>query len=216
MISIENKHLVLRPKTDSTMGYHRLLLLSAYVCPLCSEVVHAAARLEPGQDIPKLSLYHEGQRGLTVSYHSAPLNPPNGERGVLWVENGHNRPGKLSDSGCDTSGRCGVTKLIIEPGPLRRVLQFLRILGVDFPLSKPRDNDTVIPWLERHPELVDLVEDELSKKGSVLMPDRVGGPVIAYALRYHAWSNWALIRAVRAIGDQALAAQQEARDAVSS
>jgi hypothetical protein len=96
------------------------------------------------------------------------------------------------------------------------VLQFLRILGVDFPLPKPHDNNTVIPWLERHPQLTDLVEDALSNKGSVLMPDRVGGPAIAYALRYHAWSSWALIRAVRAIGDQALAAQQEARDAVSS
>jgi hypothetical protein len=37
------------------------------------------------------------------------------------------------------------------------------------------------PWLEQHTELTNLVEAALATK----TPDRVAGPAIGYALRYH-------------------------------
>ena len=209
MISIEDKHLVLQPKLNSAMAWIRLPLVSAYKCPMCEEIVQATVKLNPAQLVPKINLYHENVTALLVHYNAVPLNPANGEQGVLFMESGHNRPGKLSDSGRSTTGVCGVTKMVIEPDPLRRVLQFFRIMLQDFPQDAPYNVDTIVGLLEQHPERAELVEDYLTKKGCVVMPDEAGGTTPAYLLRYMAWGGWTMIQAARAVVDTESAGESQ-------
>jgi len=102
-----------------------------------------------------------------------------------------------------------VTKMIIEPDPLRRVLQFFRIMLQDFPQDVPYNVDTIIGLLEQHPERAELVEDYLTKKGCVVMPDEAGGPTPAFLLRYYAWGGWTMIQAARAVVDAESAGESQ-------
>ena len=201
MISIEDKHLVLQPRINSSVPRLRLPLLSGYKCPMCEEVVHAAVKVDAPELIPRINFYIETLTGFTVHYNAVPLAPANGEYGALFLENGHNRPIGWSDSGRNTSGTCGVTKLVIEPNPLRRVLQFFRILLHEFPQSKPYDMETVAASLLQHPERAATVEAALVKKGAVVMPDLAGSDGTAYALRFFGWSQWTTIKVARAANE---------------
>ncbi len=94
-----------------------------------------------------------------------------------------------------------MTRLIVEPDPVRRVLQFLKVLSPDFPLSAPHNFDTAAPVIEQQPELAALIEAAIVKKGSVLMRDQGGSATVGYALRYHAWSNWAMLQILKPVAD---------------
>jgi hypothetical protein len=55
--------------------------------------------------------------------------------------------------------------------------------------------------IEQQPELAALIEAAIVKKGSVLMRDQGGSATVGYALRYHAWSNWAMLQILKPVAD---------------
>ena len=207
MISIVDNHLILQPKLNSECLPLRLPLLSGYVCPACDDVIYAAVKLEPGQVPPRINLYHENLNGNLVSYNALHLNPANGENGALYIETGHRKLGPLNEAGRYTSGRCPVVKFIIEVDPLRRALQFLRILGQVYALPNyfsacgktGQTFQDVMAALEKHPESVPILEEFIRLRPRVVALNEVLGGPPAYALRHAAWDPYCFMEPCKKI-----------------